>query len=86
MRTNPSFNHLLRTMSVELVDRIFTVIPQVDKFHVMPENLGRSIGFFGGEPLLAASRSIVDYIMSKAEAIGDASFWAVSNGTELGKH
>jgi uncharacterized protein len=83
MRTNPSFSHLLRTMSVELVDRIFTAIPQIDKFHAMPENFGRSIGFFGGEPLLAANRGIVDYIMNRAEAIGEASFWAVSNGTDL---
>ena len=43
----------------------------------------RSIGFFGGEPLLAASRPVVDYIMRRARERGPASFWAITNATEL---
>jgi uncharacterized protein len=43
----------------------------------------RSFLLFGGEPLLALSRPIVDYIFKKAEAWGGAKFSAISNGTEL---
>src|SRR5262249_47314450 len=43
----------------------------------------RVIGFFGGEPLLAASRPTVQYIMEKAWSMGPAAFWGISNATEL---
>jgi uncharacterized protein len=86
MRTDPKFQHLLRTMSVAVIDRIFEGITRIEtEIHgVGPETpIRRSIGFFGGEPLLAASRPVIEYIIEKAIGLGGASFWAVSNATEL---
>jgi uncharacterized protein len=86
MRTNPLYNHLLRTMSREMVDRIFEGIKKIEERHGIVENgtpRWRGIGFFGGEPLLAASRDIVQYIMEKALSMGKAGFWGVSNATEI---
>lgn len=86
MRTNPAFHHLLRVMPKEMVDRIFLGMLDVER--ALPpleegEKRRRRIGFFGGEPLLAETRPIVEYIMRKALDFGTASFWAVSNATEL---
>ena len=87
MRTDPKFQHLLRTMSFEVVDRIFQGIGQIEaEIHGMKQTevqIMRSIGFFGGEPLLAASRPVVEYIIDKTLRLGEAGFWAVSNATEL---
>ena len=86
MRTNSQFNHLLRPMSMQIVDRIIDAFPAIEReYHdIHPGDLARrSIGLFGGEPLLAAHRSIVEYIMNKAGASGPTTFWAVTNGTEL---
>ena len=85
MRTDPTFKHLLRTMNVAMIDRIFEGIPKLEGLHgLAPGEINRrSIGFFGGEPLLRQNRPAIEYIMRKAEAIGQASFWAVSNATDL---
>lgn len=85
MRTNPKFNHLLRTIRPEVVDRIFAAMPQIEAMHGVQGDgpRHRGIGFFGGEPLLEASRPIVEHIMNKALESGNASFWAVTNATEL---
>jgi uncharacterized protein len=85
MRTNPAFSHLLRTVDTKVVDRIFTAMPQIEAGHgVTPgSSLPRSITFFGGEPLLEASRPIIEYILQKAQAMGPAAFSAISNATEL---
>jgi uncharacterized protein len=85
MRTKPGYNHLLRLMTRETVDRIFKGIINIELAHGMnPDAKGkRSVGFFGGEPLLAANRAIVQYIMEKFPDRGEAVFWAVSNATEL---
>ena len=86
MRTDPKFQHLLRTMSHAVIDRVFNGISRIEsEIHgVGPETpLRRSIGFFGGEPLLAVSRPVIKYIIEKALGLGGASFWAVSNATEL---
>jgi len=85
LRTNPLYSHTLKTMSMTIVERLFRGIATIEK------NLGiidsasqqRKIGFFGGEPLLASSRPVVERIMNKALEIGPTSFWAVSNATEL---
>lgn len=85
MRTDPNFKHLLRTMSTDMVDRYFKALPAIEAEHGIdagPDH-ERNIGFFGGEPLLAANRSIVEYIMEKARSMGNAVFWAVSNATEI---
>lgn len=85
MRTNPAFKHLLRTMQPEMVDRIFTAMPQIEAGHGVTEDmdLPRNITFFGGEPLLAESRPIVEYIINKTLSLGKANFAAVTNATEL---
>lgn len=85
MRTDSKFHHLLRTMSPELVDRIFAGMETIEARHGVNGDTPphRGIGFFGGEPLLTASRPIVEYIMNKALQMGSASFWAVSNATDL---
>ena len=85
MRTDPRFRHLLRTIQPEIIDRIFAAMPEIEALHgVQGEGpRHRRIGFFGGEPLLAACRPAVEQIMQKALALGTATFWAVTNGTEL---
>ncbi len=85
MRTDPAYKHLLRTMSVQMVDRIFDGMPRLEALHGLEpgEVDRRSIGFFGGEPLLRQNRPIVEYIMGRAIAAGEANFWAVSNATDL---
>ncbi len=83
MRTDCSFKHLLRSMRPQIIDRIFSAIPQIEARHGIDAAAGgrRNIGFFGGEPLLAANRPIVEEIMDRAGAESD--FWAVTNATEI---
>jgi len=85
MRTDSRFSHLLRTVEPSMVDRIFVGMEHIETLHGVngtgPRH--RRIGFFGGEPFLESSRPIVQYIIDKALAIGTASFWAVTNGTDL---
>jgi uncharacterized protein len=85
MRTKSEFGHLLRTMSHATVDRILLGLDQIEERHGVPKGTAtpRNVGFFGGEPLLAASRPIVEYIMSRFKERGPAEFWAISNGTQL---
>lgn len=84
MRTNPFNSHLLRTMSREMVDRMFLGIHEIERRHgIIDEAYVRSFTFFGGEPLLASSRDTVSYIMEKAKKDRSASFAAISNATEL---
>lgn len=85
MRTDARFRHLLRVIQPEMVDRIFSALPEIEAMHGVEgdEPRTRRIGFFGGEPLLEATRPMVQYIIEKALAMGDASFWAVSNATDL---
>lgn len=82
MRSDCSFKHLLTTMRRPIVDRIFEAMPEIEANHGAKPGaqVRRNIGFFGGEPLLASTREIVQYIMEKA---GPADFWAVTNATEL---
>lgn len=85
MRTNPAFKHLLSTMQPAIADRIFTAMPKIEASHGLLEgsDLPRNITFFGGEPLLAESHSIIEYIINKALSLGKARCSAVTNGTEL---
>jgi uncharacterized protein len=85
MRTNENNKHLLRRMSEETVDRIFRAIPDIEeKCGVTPsESFVRDFGFFGGEPFLKANYPIVKRIIESARNLGKASFWAISNATEL---
>lgn len=91
MRTSDRFHHLLSSMTLEIVDRIFKGIVNIETAHgIGPaqapdagQPVPRSFGFFGGEPLLAANRPVIGHIMEQALALGPAVFWAVSNATEL---
>lgn len=85
IRTDQRFHHLLRTMQRSMVDRIFAAMRTIEARHGVPEDAQRrrSIGLFGGEPLLESNRPIVGYIVHKALESGEASFWSVTNGTDL---
>ncbi len=85
MRTDAALAHLLRPMSTAIADRIIAALPQFELRHgIGPHNVSsRPFMFFGGEPLLAQSLSIVEYFIDKARAAGPATFAAVTNGTEL---
>lgn len=85
MRTDASFRHLLTTMPEELVDRIFRATEKLEALHGLEPSgeRRRSIGLFGGEPLLASHRSIVEHILKRARELGPIEAWAVTNGTEL---
>lgn len=85
MRDDPETAHLIRTMAPETVDRIFAAFPAIEEKHGFEasEKRPRSLLFFGGEPLLAASRPIIEYIIAKAREMGDFRFSAISNATEI---
>ena len=85
MRSDASFSHLLRMMTTTMADRIVDALPQFELRHgIGAETVStRPFTFFGGEPLLARTRPIVEYFIGKALAAGPASFGAVTNGTEL---
>ncbi|HBL30207.1 MAG TPA: radical SAM protein, partial [Acidobacteria bacterium] len=85
MRTDPGYSHLLKRMTPAMVDRIFLAMPKVEALHGIPSEAETKmdIGFFGGEPLLADNRPIVEHVIGRARARGAARFWAISNGTEL---
>jgi uncharacterized protein len=85
MRTDGRFKHLLRQMAPEMVDRIFAAMPRIEALHGIEPGAepNLDIGLFGGEPLLAANRPIVEHILRRARERGGAKLWAISNGTEL---
>ena len=81
MRTDPAYQHLLRTMDRATIDRIWRGMDQIDAAHGITDSnrTPRNITLFGGEPFLAESRPIIEYLLGK----GGARFSAVSNATEL---
>lgn len=85
VRTGTAAATPLKTMTPELVDRIFDTIPILDERHglVTEEIETRGYLFYGGEPFLRSSRPIVDYIVGKARAFSPCTFSAITNGTEL---
>jgi uncharacterized protein len=85
MRTNPEFQHLLRTMTPAMVDRILATWPGLERNHGIEEGeeFTRTVGLYGGEPFLAENRPIIEYIIGRVRELGPASFWAVSNATQL---
>jgi uncharacterized protein len=83
MRTDPSFQPKLRRMTPELVDRMLAGILDLENADPDSKMEARQFTFFGGEPLLAANREIVEYIVRSASALGPTVFGAVTNGTEL---
>lgn len=85
MRTNSDYSHLLRTMKIEMVDRIFAAMAKIESHHGYTGDTPppRHIGLFGGEPLIKNGRACVEHIINKAQSLGAATFFAVSNGTDL---
>lgn len=85
MRTDRNFSHLLRTMKIELVDRIFEAMEKIEAHHGYTGDTPppRHIGLFGGEPLIKKSRPVIEHIVNKAQSLGEATFYAVTNGTDL---
>lgn len=87
MREDESFKDILGTMRPAMVERIFRAIPKIEEAYGVKiaedEVVPRSFGLFGGEPLLASARPIVDHIFEKANEIGTASFYTITNGTEI---
>lgn len=85
MRTDPSYRHLIRTMPLEVVDRIFAALPALEARHGLDSTTQRTRNFclFGGEPLLAASRPTIERIFHKVKALDGAVLSAITNGTEL---
>jgi len=85
MRTDGRFGHLLKQMPLAMVDRLFAAMPKIEALHGIPAEASPQldIGFFGGEPLLAANRPIVEHVIRRGLDRGEAKFWAISNGTEL---
>ncbi|MCG8459249.1 MAG: 4Fe-4S cluster-binding domain-containing protein, partial [Holophagales bacterium] len=76
MRTDSDFRHLLHTMPEAMVDRIFSAIPEIESRHAgaADSRQPRDIGFFGGEPLLAANRPTVERILDRALDLGPTKF------------
>lgn len=85
MRTNPGYAHLLHTMPKSTVDRIVKGMQDIETNHDIPppDRYARNITFFGGEPLLARNRPLIAYIIEQVRGIGNATFSAISNATEL---
>lgn len=85
MRTDESNRHLLKRMTTSTVDQIFDAIPRIEQHCGVSDSQSypRDIGFFGGEPFLRSNYEIVRRIIEMAKALGEASFWAISNATEL---
>ncbi|MDP9104639.1 MAG: radical SAM protein [Candidatus Eremiobacteraeota bacterium] len=85
MRTDPALKHLLRTMTPAMADRILDSLPQIEQRHsvIADGKVPRQFTFFGGEPLLAASRRAIEHFVRGAQKRGPSQFGAISNGTEL---
>ena len=86
MRTDARYSGLLRTMSFEMADRIMLGFDDVDhQFHGLEPGVARNrkFTFFGGEPLLASSRPVVERIIRTQQDRCEADFTAITNATQL---
>jgi uncharacterized protein len=85
LRADPAYAPKLATMSLDMVDRIFAAMPAIEARHGMtgegPRN--RRITLFGGEPLLARHRPVVEHILARAREQGAPEISAVTNGTQI---
>lgn len=68
-----------KTMTKEMVDKLYLAIRQIEP---QKELVNKKIALYGGEPLLAENKEIVQYIVDKGKEMG-FSFKAVTNGFEL---
>lgn len=85
MRTDPSYRHLLRVMQPGMADRVLRGMSRIEAAHGIPAGaeVTRNIIFFGGEPLLAESRPVIEYLLCKLGEAGKVNVSAISNATEL---
>lgn len=85
MRTDPTYGHLLRTMDRSMATRVLAGMRSIDHAHGIADDaaLQRHVTFFGGEPLLAQSRPIVEFFIDELLARGPTRFVAITNATEL---
>lgn len=83
MRTDPAYQHLLRCMQPEMVERLFAGMKNIERAHGVEAPLVRNVTLFGGEPLLAQSKPIVAQLVHGLLAMGKANISAITNGTEL---
>jgi uncharacterized protein len=85
MRTKPEYSHLLKVMDRKMADRILKGMRNIEAAHGYGEDaeIVRNLTFFGGEPLLAKSRPIVQYFIEQLRARGRVDLSAVTNATEL---
>ncbi len=83
MRTDPRNAHLLQSIDLTMANRILAGMDTIDAAHGMTPDRKRSITFFGGEPLLAYNRPIIEHLINGVLKRGKASFMAVTNATEI---
>ncbi|HWN69908.1 MAG TPA: radical SAM protein [Haliangium sp.] len=85
MRTDPALSHLLRVMDRAMADRILAGMRNIDSAHGITryDAMPQRITFFGGEPLLAQSRPIVEYLLERLAERGKMQVMAVTNATDL---
>jgi uncharacterized protein len=83
MRTDPTYKHLLRCMSPEMVERILKGMLDIERAHGTSADTVRNVTLFGGEPLLLESKPIIEQIVNGLLAMGNASISAITNATEL---
>ncbi len=84
MRTVNAVSYLKKRISKDSVDNIFKAMDQLEKLHnIKNTEKKRNISFYGGEPLLAKNKEIVEYIIKKSFEICKPVFSAISNGSEL---
>lgn len=90
MRTKAEFRYLLRTMTPETADLVLAAMLKIESLRPGANGTDgkgitgpRSVTFFGGEPLLAESRAIVERLIVGVQVMGPADIGAVTNATEL---
>jgi uncharacterized protein len=85
MRTDSRYSHLLKVMDRSMADRLLAGMRTIEAAHGFEAGVehARNLTFFGGEPLLARSRPIIQYLIEQVRARGKVRFSAVSNATEL---
>lgn len=69
-----------KVLSRSEVDKLFDAIVSLDRD--CPEDANKSIGLFGGEPLMPANMGIVEYILERGTKLG-YKFRATTNGVAL---
>lgn len=83
MRTQPELSHLLQLMTKDTGRRIIRAMAAIDAMHPRATGNARSVTLFGGEPLLAENRPLIEWLIREIQAAGPCEIAAVSNATQL---